>query len=106
MSSSPFSMKYETCPYYTCLTSGEKGDPCNKVASRIGCSCATISGPALSLAKHSKFLKPPSTRSFVAQDTAAACRPRLMRGWFLIFHEVEEGRLVEISTLMKKASNR
>jgi hypothetical protein len=29
-----------------------------------------------------------------------------MRGWFLIFREVEVGRLVEISTLMKKASNR
>jgi hypothetical protein len=30
----------------------------------------------------------------------------LMRGWFLIFLEVEVGRLVEISTLVKKAPNR
>jgi hypothetical protein len=30
----------------------------------------------------------------------------LRRGWFLIFREVEVGRLVEISTLVKKALNR
>jgi hypothetical protein len=30
----------------------------------------------------------------------------LMRGWFLIFLEVEVDRLVEISTLVKKALNR
>jgi hypothetical protein len=30
----------------------------------------------------------------------------LMRGWFLIFQEVEVGRLVEISTLVKKALNK
>jgi hypothetical protein len=32
--------------------------------------------------------------------------PIMMRGWFLIFQEVEVGRLVEISTLVKKALNR
>jgi hypothetical protein len=31
---------------------------------------------------------------------------RLMRGWIPIFEEVEVHQLVEISTLMKKASNR
>jgi hypothetical protein len=30
----------------------------------------------------------------------------LMRGWFPIFRVVEVGRLVEISTLVKKALNR
>jgi hypothetical protein len=30
----------------------------------------------------------------------------LMRGWFPIFREVEVGRLVEISMLVKKAPNR
>jgi hypothetical protein len=30
----------------------------------------------------------------------------LVRDWFSIFREVEVGRLVEISTLVKKASNR
>jgi hypothetical protein len=29
-----------------------------------------------------------------------------MRGWFLIFREVEVDRLVEISMLVKKALNR
>jgi hypothetical protein len=31
---------------------------------------------------------------------------KVMRGWFSIFHEVEVGQLVEISTLVKKALNR
>jgi hypothetical protein len=31
---------------------------------------------------------------------------KLMRGWFLIFHEVKVGRLMEISTLVKKTPNR
>jgi hypothetical protein len=30
----------------------------------------------------------------------------LMRGWFLIFCEVEIGQLVDISTLVKKTLNR
>jgi hypothetical protein len=30
----------------------------------------------------------------------------LISGWFMIFHELEVGRLVEISTLVKKAPNR
>jgi hypothetical protein len=33
-------------------------------------------------------------------------RNTLMRGWILIFREVEVSRLVEISTLMKKTLNR
>jgi hypothetical protein len=32
--------------------------------------------------------------------------PLMMRGWFLIFREVEVCRLVEISTLVKKALNK
>jgi hypothetical protein len=33
------------------------------------------------------------------------CTTVLMRGWFPIFHEVEVGRLVEVSMMVKKALN-
>jgi hypothetical protein len=37
---------------------------------------------------------------------ATASGYKVMRGWFSIFREVELGRLLEISMLVKKAPNR
>jgi hypothetical protein len=44
----------------------------------------------------------PSTLTHVVKSRAGI----VMRGWFLILHEVEVGQLVEISMLVKKAPDR
>jgi hypothetical protein len=66
MSMYPFSMKCEMRLYYARLPYEEKGDVRSRGASRIRSPCPKISGPALSLATLSNFLKPPSALALLS----------------------------------------
>jgi hypothetical protein len=57
MSTSPFSIKCDTCPYYAHLPSKAKGDTHYRYASLIWCSCPKISGSTRSLPTLSKISK-------------------------------------------------
>jgi hypothetical protein len=69
LSSSPFSMKCETHLYYACLPYEEMRDMCNRGTSHIRSPCPKISGPVLSLAISSNFLKPPSALALLSPKT-------------------------------------
>jgi hypothetical protein len=65
----PFLMKYEMHLHYVHLPYEEKGDACNRGASHIRSPCPKISGPMLSLATLSNFLKPPCALTLLSTYT-------------------------------------
>jgi hypothetical protein len=103
MSLTPFSIKCETCLYYACFPYEEKGDVCNRGASRIRSPCPKISGPVLSLATLSNFLKPPSALALLSPWTLSHCC-RLSSSSPALEHAVASSLALELTTASSLAS--